>query len=60
MDVVDAIRVFNIESVQRRMARFVTNEYSTTPGTVTKILNDLKWKHSRKGGKWHDLQQCLK
>ena len=43
MDVVHAIRTFNIESVQRRTARFVTNEYSTTPGTVTKILNDLKW-----------------
>ena len=29
-------------SVQRRAVRFVKNEYSTTPGTVTKILNDLK------------------
>ena len=43
MDVVHGTRTFNIESVQRRVARFVTNEYSTTPGTVTKILNDLKW-----------------
>ena len=29
--------------MQRRAARFVKNEYSTTSGTVTKILNDLKW-----------------
>ena len=33
----------NIESVQRRAARFSKNEYSTSSGTVTKILNDLKW-----------------
>ena len=43
MDVVHGTRTFSVESVQRRVARFVTNEYSTTPGTVTKILNDLKW-----------------
>ena len=42
MDVVHGTRTFSIESVQRRVARFVTNEYSTTPGNVTKILNDLK------------------
>ena len=29
--------------MQRRAARFVKNEYSTTPGTVMIILNDLKW-----------------
>ena len=28
--------------MQRRAARFVKNEYSTTPGTVAKILDDLK------------------
>ena len=33
----------DIESAQRRSARFLKNEYSTTPGTITKILNDLKW-----------------
>ena len=43
MDVLHGTRTFSVESVQRRVARFVTNEYSTTPGTVTKILNDLKW-----------------
>ena len=43
MDVLHGTRTFSVEGVQRRVARFVTNEYSTTPGTVTKILNDLKW-----------------
>ena len=43
MDVVHGTRTFSVDGVQRRVARFVTNEYSTTPGTVTKILNDLKW-----------------
>ena len=33
----------DIESIKRRAARLVKNEYSTTPGTVTKLLNDLKW-----------------
>ena len=28
--------------MQRRAARFVKNEYSTSPGTVMIILNDLK------------------
>ena len=36
-------QIKDIESVQRRAARFVKNEYSTTPGTVMIILNDLKW-----------------
>ena len=43
MDVVHGTRAFSVKGVQRRVARFVTNEYSTTPGSVTKILNDLKW-----------------
>ena len=29
--------------MQRRAANFVKNLYSTTPGTVTPILHDLKW-----------------
>ena len=29
--------------MQRRAARFVKNEYSTTYGTIMIILNDLKW-----------------
>ena len=36
-------QIKDIESVQRLAARFVKKEYSATPGTVTKILNDLKW-----------------
>ena len=36
-------QIKDIESVQRRAARFVENEYSITPGTVMIILNDLKW-----------------
>ena len=36
-------QIKDIESVQRRAARFVKNEYSTAPGTATKLLNDLKW-----------------
>ena len=29
--------------MQRRATNFVKNLYSTTPGTVTPILHDLKW-----------------
>jgi hypothetical protein len=29
--------------VQRRSGRFVTSTYSREPGTVTKIIQDLKW-----------------
>ena len=29
--------------MQRRATRFVKSEYSTIPGSVTKILNDLEW-----------------
>ena len=48
VDVVHGIRTFkntikDIESAQRRAARYVKNEYGTNPGTITKILNDLKW-----------------
>ena len=42
MDVAHMIITFkkqikDIESTQRRAARFVKNEYGTTPGTITKI-----------------------
>ena len=30
-----------LENVQRSASRFVANNYSKTPGTVTNILNDL-------------------
>ena len=36
-------QIKDIESVKRRATLFVKNQYSTTSGTVTKILNDLKW-----------------
>ena len=32
-----------IENVHRHAARFVTNNYSKTPGTVTNIIKDLNW-----------------
>ena len=35
--------VEKLENVQRRAARFVSNNYSRTPGTVTSLLNDIKW-----------------
>ena len=34
----------DIEKVHRRAARFVTNNYKYEPGTVTDIMNSLKWK----------------
>ena len=45
MDVAHGVRTFkntikDIESAQRRAARFVKNEYGTTPGTITKICNN--------------------
>ena len=36
-------RLKDIDGAQRRSARFLKNEYRTTPGTITKTLNDLKW-----------------
>jgi len=46
--------------VQRRAVRFVKNEYSTTPGTVTKILNDLKWPTLEKRRKVGQLTMMFK
>ena len=48
MDVAHGVHTFkntikDIESAQRQAASFVKNEYGTTLGTITKILNDLKW-----------------
>ena len=39
--------------MQRRAARFVKNEYSTTPENVMIILNDLKWPTLEKSGTTH-------
>ena len=36
--------ITQLEAVQRRAARFVKNEYSRAPGTVTTIYRDLKWR----------------
>ena len=49
-------QIKDTESVQRRAARFLKNKYSITPGTVTKILTDMKWPTLRKEGKLHDSQ----
>ena len=37
------IDIDRLEHVQKQAARFVTNTYSKTPGTVTNILTGLKW-----------------
>ena len=64
MDVVHGVRTFkntikDIESAQWRAARYVKNEYGTTPGTITKILNDLKWPTPEKFLKVYHLHVVL-
>ena len=65
MDVVHGIRTFKNtikdiqESAQRRAARYVKNEYGTTAGTITKILNDLKWPTPEKFLKVYHLHIVL-
>ena len=46
--------------MQRRTARFVKNEYSTTYGTIMIILNDLKWPTFEKRGKVTRLTTMFK
>ena len=46
--------------MQRRAARFLKNEYSITPGTVTKILTDMKWPTLEKRRKVAPLTMMLK
>ena len=53
-------QIKDIESVQRRTARFVKNEYSTTYGTIMIILNDLKWPTFEKRGKVTRLTMMVK
>ena len=53
-------QIKDIERVQRRVARFVKNEYSTTPGTATKLLNDLKWPTLEKRRKVSRLTMMFK
>ena len=52
-----------LESVQKRAARFVTDNYSYETGSMTGILGQLKWEYgnpSRKGGKTIDLYCYIK
>ena len=50
-----------LESVQKRAARFVTCNYNYETGSMTGILGQLKWGYpSRKGGKTIDLSCYIK
>ena len=49
-----------LESVQKRAARFVTGNYNYETGSMTSILGQLKWESSRKGGKTIDLYCYIK
>ena len=44
-----------LESVQKRAARFMTGNYNCETGSMTGILGQLKWESLRKGGKTIDL-----
>ena len=39
-----------LEKVQNRATRFVTRNYTREEGSMTGILEQLKWKASRRGG----------
>ena len=39
-----------LEQVQNRAARFVSRNYTRLEGSVTGILEQLKWEASRRGG----------
>ena len=41
----------DLESVQKRAARFVTGNYSYVTGRMTGILGQLKWESFKKKGK---------
>ena len=49
-----------LENVQKRAARFVTRNYSYVTGSMTGILEELKWEPSRRGGKLIDSYYCTK
>ena len=40
-----------LEKVQNRAARFVTGNYNFETGSMTKILEQLKWESLKQGGK---------
>ena len=49
-----------LESVQKRAARFVTGNYDYETGSMTGILGQLKWESLKKGGKTIDLYCYIK
>ena len=49
-----------LENVQKRAARFVTRHYSYETGSMTGILEELKWTPSRRGGRIIDSYYCTK
>jgi hypothetical protein len=57
------VDIHQIEMVQHRAARFVVNNYSKEPGSMTSILNDLGWstlEERRRQHRIHLLDQTLK
>ena len=46
-----------LENVQKRAARFVTRNYSRETGSMTSILEDLKWETLQK--RWKDTRLIL-
>ena len=49
-----------VESVQKRAARFVTGNYNYETGSMTGILGQLKWESLKKGEKTIDLYCYIK
>ena len=49
-----------VERVQKRAARFVTNDYNYNPGSMTNILNSLKWKTLEKRRETNSLMLFYK
>ena len=47
-----------LENVQKRAARFVTRNYSYVTGSMTGVLEKLKWKPSRRRGLIIDSYYC--
>jgi hypothetical protein len=50
-----ACDIQRLEAVQRRAARFVTNNHRRTEGTVTNILKDLQWPSLEQRRKYNRL-----
>ena len=49
-----------LENVQKRSARFVTRNYSYETGSMTGILEELKWESLLRGGRIIDSYYCTK